>query len=152
MITTEYSGKVHSFYSLIDKFRIEIPIIQRDYAQGREDVGEIRKNFLRALRETFSDKKLIMLDFIYGSSVEDAFQPLDGQQRLTTLFLLHLYAFKKANKPHEFLNKFSYETRISSREFCGPGWGSLVLACCDQRLPPFLLPSFSLLTTVFYPF
>lgn len=117
-MNTEYSGKIYSFYSLISEFRIEIPIIQRDYAQGREAVGEIRKNFLRALRDTFSDNKVIMLDFIYGSRVENAFQPLDGQQRLTTLFLLHLYAFKKEHKPHEFLNKFSYETRISSRDFC----------------------------------
>lgn len=114
----EYKGEVHSFYSLITKFRIEIPIIQRDYAQGREDVGEIRRNFLQALLDSFSEKKGIMLDFIYGSRVGDAFQPLDGQQRLTTLFLLYLYVFKKVGKPHEFLNKFSYETRISSRDFC----------------------------------
>lgn len=117
-MNAEYKGEIHSFYSLIDKFRIEIPIIQRDYAQGRKGVGEIRRNFLQALRDSFSDKKGIMLDFIYGSRVDDAFQPLDGQQRLTTLFLLYLYIFKKERKPHDFLNKFSYETRISSRDFC----------------------------------
>ncbi len=117
-MNAEYKGEIHSFYSLISEFKIEIPIIQRDYAQGREDVGEIRRNFLQALKDSFSEKKGIMLDFIYGSRVDDAFQPLDGQQRLTTLFLLYLYAFKKDGKDHDFLNKFSYETRISSRDFC----------------------------------
>ncbi|EHH1105194.1 DUF262 domain-containing protein, partial [Vibrio parahaemolyticus] len=43
-------------------------------------------------------------------------------QRLTTLFLLHWYAAVKEqtlNKDNiEILKKFTYETRISSREFC----------------------------------
>lgn len=45
-----------------------------------------------------------------------------GQQRLTTLFLLHWYAFVKENNADDFartnLKKFSYETRLSSRRFC----------------------------------
>ena len=47
--------------------------------------------------------------------------PLDGQQRLTTLFLLHWYAAKKENivkDDYDFLEKFSYETRYSARNFC----------------------------------
>ena len=47
--------------------------------------------------------------------------PLDGQQRLTTLFLLHWYAAKKGNIPeanYAFLKRFSYETRYSARYFC----------------------------------
>ena len=47
--------------------------------------------------------------------------PLDGQQRLTTLFLLHWYAAKRENIPpseYEFLKNFSYQTRYSARDFC----------------------------------
>ena len=47
--------------------------------------------------------------------------PLDGQQRLTTLFLLHWYAAKRENIPAgqwEVLKKFSYATRPSARRFC----------------------------------
>ena len=45
----KYKGKTFSFYELINTHNIEIPIIQRDYAQGREDKKEIRDNFLNAL-------------------------------------------------------------------------------------------------------
>ena len=101
--------------------KIEIPIIQRDYAQGREGKEELRKNFLTALREVVNDKSL-ELDFVYGSVKNKILQPLDGQQRLTTLFLLHWFVAVKENKLDDelkkLLTKFTYETRTSSREFC----------------------------------
>ena len=117
-----YKGETLGFYDLIKKQKVEIPIIQRDYAQGRIDKREIRLNFLNALFDSINSKNPIKLDFIYGSNVNNSFQPLDGQQRLTTLFLLHWYA---ATKSHELnvenrtlLSRFSYETRITSRDFC----------------------------------
>ncbi|MBO7053515.1 MAG: DUF262 domain-containing protein [Alphaproteobacteria bacterium] len=103
--------------------KICIPIIQRDYAQGREDtnVTRVRKGFLKALHEAVT-KKPIVLDFVYGDIDKYGNMiPLDGQQRLTTLFLLHWYAAKKAGVPQEesvFLKKFSYATRYSARYFC----------------------------------
>jgi hypothetical protein len=122
MTDTKYKGTILSFWNLLQKHRIEIPIIQRDYAQGREDKKEIRDRFLNALFQSINDKSLIKLDFIYGSVELDVFQPLDGQQRLTTLFLLHWYAAMKDNAlTDEIINnlqKFSYETRITSRDFC----------------------------------
>ncbi len=118
----KYHGTILSFYELIDSCNIEIPIIQRDYAQGRENVKEIRNNFLNALYDSVSNNNQLKLDFIYGSKVSDSFYPLDGQQRLTTLFLLHWYAAIKDSllddKLKNKLKKFSYETRISSRDFC----------------------------------
>lgn len=122
MSNNTYQGKIYSFWQLLKDQSIEIPIIQRDYAQGREDEKEIRTEFLGALYESIDENKSIKLDFIYGSKLDDIFQPLDGQQRLTTLFLLHWYAASKEANPideiKEALNKFSYETRSSSREFC----------------------------------
>lgn len=101
--------------------KIEIPIIQRDYAQGREDKTEIRDNFLNAILESLENESELKLDFIYGSKVDEIYQPLDGQQRLTTLFLLHWYSAVKESKllnVSDILLKFTYETRITSREFC----------------------------------
>lgn len=104
--------------------KIEIPIIQRDYAQGRttDEVERIRDRFLDALLNSINNKKHITLDFIYGDiSHNGVLTPLDGQQRLTTLFLLHWYIAKKENiefKYYEFLKHFSYSTRVSSRDFC----------------------------------
>lgn len=48
------------------------------------------------------------------------FIPIDGQQRLTTLYLLHWYlAIQLRNADGlNVLQKFSYATRISSKEFC----------------------------------
>ena len=104
--------------------KIEIPIIQRDYAQGRmnEEVKRIRDRFLDALFLSIANKSHITLDFVYGDVSQDGIlTPLDGQQRLTTLFLLHWYIAKKEDigvKEYEFLNFFSYATRFSSRDFC----------------------------------
>jgi len=117
-----YRGKTLNFWELLKKNKTEIPIIQRDYAQGREDKKEIRNNFLQALYQSIDTNNPIKLDFIYGSMEKETFQPLDGQQRLTTLFLLHWYSLIQSqllNKENiEILEKFTYETRISSREFC----------------------------------
>lgn len=117
-----YNHDSITFFDLIkSQDKIEIPIIQRDYAQGREDKKEIRENFLNAIYENIIQENNLKLDFIYGSKVDNIYQPLDGQQRLTTLFLLHWYASikeDKINEAQELLLKFSYETRITSREFC----------------------------------
>ena len=122
MNTNQHEGDVTNFWELLSNHKIEIPIIQRDYAQGRKDKEEIRNNFLNALFESITEHHPIKLDFIYGNLEAGISHPLDGQQRLTTLFLLHWYAVVKEqvlNKANiEILKKFTYETRISSREFC----------------------------------
>lgn len=118
-----------SFIELIEKYTILIPKIQRDYAQGRNDwkVEEIRENFLNEISNilTPDNQNQLVLDFIYGSTTENnVFIPLDGQQRLTTLFLLHwylcpsdkLYLLQQTNEAVS--SKLSYETRISSKDFC----------------------------------
>lgn len=103
--------------------KIVIPMIQRDYAQGRidPDVNRIRDRFLSALYRAVTAEP-VTLDFIYGDIDENGVMtPLDGQQRLTTLFLLYWYAAKKENIPEPaccFLRNFSYETRYSARYFC----------------------------------
>ncbi len=115
-----------SFWKFLREHSIKIPIIQRDYAQGRKGKGELRKSFLENLKQALDGKlpngeKVLKLDFIYGSEKERTIFPLDGQQRLTTLWLLHWYVAMRAGKLSDAtdnLKKFSYETRISSREFC----------------------------------
>lgn len=117
-----YKGKTLSYWELVNEHRIEIPIIQRDYAQGRIENTDIRRNFLSALKDSLVNRTHIKLDFIYGNREGEIFQPLDGQQRLSTLFLLHWYAATKNQKNDKntrgLLSRFSYVTRISSREFC----------------------------------
>lgn len=114
----------YTFWKLINEKIIEIPIIQRDYAQGRTTLKEtnIRNEFLDTLYQKIEDEHdSINLDFVYGKIESNKLIPLDGQQRLTTLFLLHWYLATKENKLEEYsdvLTNFTYETRVSSREFC----------------------------------
>ena len=115
-----------TFWELItspDIKKICIPTIQRDYALGRRDKVFNRKNFLNALKKAVCSEDVLPLDFVYGVDNNRMFIPLDGQQRLTTLWLLHWYVAYKAkilSKPEikGTLMKFSYETRISSTDFC----------------------------------
>lgn len=111
---------MNNFEDILKRHSIQIPIIQRDYAQGRQDkkVIEIRDIFLDTILDKLVNNDRLHLDFVYGSIKENIFIPLDGQQRLTTLFLLYLYFGKKEAKNIDFLQKFTYETRASSREFC----------------------------------
>jgi Protein of unknown function DUF262 len=104
--------------------KIEIPLIQRDYAQGRntETVNRIRKIFIDALcKALMQDSEPVDLDFVFGD-VEGLgkFYPLDGQQRLTTLFLLHCYLAWRVGitLKDEQWTKFSYATRPGARDFC----------------------------------
>lgn len=103
--------------------KIVIPIIQRDYAQGRRDpdIDRVRSRFLDALYRAVTESP-VTLDFVYGDIDENGVMtPLDGQQRLTTLFLLHWYAARRSGIPDgecEFLRGFGYETRYSARYFC----------------------------------
>jgi len=121
---SKLENKKYTFWELIQKIGVKIPIIQRDYAQGRETkkVKTVRENFIDKLYEILNDDtKSIDLDFVYGTVKNGYLIPLDGQQRLTTLFLLHYYLALKENKLSDevkkILAKFTYETRLSSREF-----------------------------------
>lgn len=98
---------------------ILIPKIQRSYAQGRIDkrTTKTRDRFLGAIREKLITDSPLTLDFIYGHVDNGCLIPLDGQQRLTTLWLLHWYAAKKEGIETDILSKFTYNTRYSARDF-----------------------------------
>jgi hypothetical protein len=123
-----------TFCQLLARYpRIEVPLIQRDYAQGRATEKDVRDDFLKALHSALclrpEDPKLpLNLDFVYGSMESggaNSFLPLDGQQRLTTLFLLHWYMSWRDGHHSEFENmlwdgkhsRFTYGVRPSSTEF-----------------------------------
>lgn len=110
-----------TFWKFLQNRKIEIPIIQRDYAQGRIGKEKLRETFLSDLKKALDNNTTLKLDFVYGSFENNSLNPLDGQQRLTTLWLLYWYIAFKAGKIKEnesTFKKFTYETRTSSREFC----------------------------------
>lgn len=117
MSTTRYT-----FWKLLNEYSIEVPIIQRDYAQGRltDKINAIRITFLYDIYSSLTEETELELDFVYGDIKKNIFTPLDGQQRLTTLFLLHWY-LSITDGRNDFaiplLCKFTYQTRISAKEF-----------------------------------
>ncbi|SCY40894.1 Protein of unknown function DUF262 [Nonlabens sp. Hel1_33_55] len=127
------NNKKYTFWELCNNYnKIEIPIIQRDYAQGRNtaEVKKLREKFVNGyLIDALISNNPVELDFVYGSILSESngdnknknFIPLDGQQRLTTLFLLHYFVAVKETRLSEVksvLKKFTYETRPSAHDFC----------------------------------
>ena len=124
----------HTLWSLLESHRVTIPLIQRGYAQGRNNkiAGRIREAFITNLYQTLTfetEPKSLELDFVYGKIAgqtvgEDGppiLELLDGQQRLTTLYLLHWYCAWREDRLAEAaarLKNFSYQVRPSSRDFC----------------------------------
>lgn len=111
---------MHTFKSLLETQAIEIPMIQRDYAQGRTDshATRVRQEIVEQLRQATLEQKELDFDFIYGTVRKDTLRPLDGQQRLTTLFLLYWYIGRYRRQAFPaYLHGFTYETRISARDF-----------------------------------
>ena len=111
---------------------IVLPQIQRPYAQGRTDsiCTYVRNTFLDEIFDSLQkdDDEIFDLNFIYGiikaSNDNYKMELLDGQQRLTTLFLLYWYIANaeldgsEDLQVRECLSKFVYETRSTSTVFC----------------------------------
>ncbi len=133
------NGVVQSGESVRD-ISVRIPKIQRDYAEGRdtETIERKRYNLLNDMIDVvYSIRKELSFDFVYGYMMNDgenvfegwedvkkypniAFEPLDGQQRLTTLFLLYWLFGRNLDLCAKDTNHslFIYETRDTSEEFC----------------------------------
>lgn len=124
----QYLSMRHTLWTLLNEKTVEIPIFQRDYAQGRPEKAILRRDFLKqligSLSHTVCNPHQGSLDFVYsfGETPREA-NPLDGQQRLTTLWLLHWYVAIHALKDDKLtgafniLSKFRYRTRHSSSDF-----------------------------------
>lgn len=116
----------YTLKELLDKYSVVIPQLQRDYAQGRAEAKELRVRFLSQILRVLREEERLNLDFVYGydkalsPNHHPIFYPLDGQQRLTTLWLLHWYLLPSESvaEEREWLLRFSYRTRSSSTRFC----------------------------------
>lgn len=112
--------------------QIVIPKIQRPYAQGRQDgvCTYVRNTLLNEMFANLNTDEVFDFNFIYGiirpSNNKYIMELLDGQQRMTTLFLVYWYiANRELNEEDEadteirdVLSRFVYETRSTSSVFC----------------------------------
>jgi len=103
--------------NFIDSFQknnttILIPLLQRDYVQGGKDSAVISP-FLDALLGGECD-----LNYIYGYDEDGCFVPVDGQQRLITLWSLYLYLYARMHRSREYRVKMKFESREYAQDFC----------------------------------
>lgn len=156
-------NQTYTLLSLCEAYqKIEIPIIQRNYVQGNDKT--IRRHFVKYLVNALTQQSPVELDFVYGAERQDTqltdncapnncapqvgkvLIPLDGQQRLTTLWLLHGYLLaleQVSNHPEQLspeereaqcqlLARFVYETRQSAKDFCGYWLQEVTERACQE--------------------
>ena len=119
------SGQPYNLNKLFDGDRkIIIPDLQRDYCWGDKKHGgtkiELVSGFFDSLFETFEKEptKELQLGMIYAyENPINHVQLCDGQQRITTLYLLMGMLYKKLRL--EFINNWSeYDDKISRLDIC----------------------------------
>lgn len=123
---SERNNEPLSFFELIEQLGkeqiIRIPDYQREYSYGRKSAEHTMTRFADDLYKALNDDTLeasIELNPIYGDIADSCFIPVDGQQRLTTLYVLHWYLLKRAKSSEiEKLEKFKYQTRTTVKDFC----------------------------------
>ena len=118
------NGSKVSFWRFITQSgvnEIDIPAIQRDYVQGRRDekIEFTLNRLLNDISNALDTMEILDLNYVYGKLDNKKFIPIDGQQRLTLLLLLHIYAFAAEGKSAELkrLHCFKYNTRETTRRF-----------------------------------
>ena len=137
-IIQQYIEIPDNLFALLSRYRVVIPGIQRHYVQGANNpkAESVRKQFIKEIFTAIEKKQNeFNLHFIYGpinTNGEDSFVPVDGQQRLTTLWLIARYAAEKAEPSDRkdllsLLSRFTYEDRINAKRFCQ------ALTCEDSR-------------------
>lgn len=103
--------------TFIDKRKsILIPLLQRDYVQGGRP--DIIKPLLDHAFEALTTSKKLELNYIYGYDENDdasLYVAIDGQQRLTTLWILHLYLYCQAGESYPV--KLRFQSRQSAQAF-----------------------------------
>lgn len=104
-----------TFYKEFTKERlVVIPSIQREYVQPLNE--SIICGFVDALINAYQNNQKKDLNYIYGIDSDAYFEPIDGQQRLTTLWLIHLYV--AAREGDSLPARLEYRTRDVSSDFC----------------------------------
>ena len=122
------TGNAYSLKMLLEKYFFIIPEYQRDYAQGRDNERDARvlDMFVKEIYEVLSsgpvEEYTLHLDYVYGDIEEkngvEFFFPVDGQQRLTTLFLFYTCCYQTVSDENEksFLFNLKYNIRPTSNK------------------------------------
>jgi len=81
--------KIISVYSIFTDIRYVIPIYQRNYAWGIMEIEQLIEDIDSSIND--SNKNYFLGNLIVNQTDNNVYEVIDGQQRLTTLFLLENY-------------------------------------------------------------
>ena len=120
----ESQGNMYTLKELLDEYVFIIPDYQRDYAQGRSNPRDehVLALFVEEISKALLSGNHLYLDYVYGDIEErngvEFFYPVDGQQRLTTLFLFYIHCYQTVKDETEkaFLGKLRYDIRTTSNK------------------------------------
>ncbi|MBW5410777.1 DUF262 domain-containing protein, partial [Brachyspira hampsonii] len=85
---------INNLKNLLSKYNVVIPMLQRDYVQGKKSKISIAEAFLHNIFGVLDgNQNKLHIDFIYGYLEDNNFILIDGQQRVTTLWLLYLIIY-----------------------------------------------------------
>ena len=117
-----------TFIGLLNNYIICIPAIQREYVQGydEEQTNIVRANFMDDIFDALSNESILDIGIIYGytqkeeNSEKSIFFPVDGQQRITTLYVIYWCLSMMKTETEDDLLKdkiLQYEVRNSTTRF-----------------------------------
>ncbi len=92
-----------------------VPDYQRGYRWTEKEVNRLLEDVYNLVDK---DKKYCLQPIVVKNLGENNFEVIDGQQRLTTLFLIYNHMYKNGNgfiEPPKF--SLSYDTRLKSKNF-----------------------------------
>lgn len=108
--------------TLLEKYNLVIPDYQREYAQGRDNPRDtnVLDMFVETISNALKNGADLSLDYVYGNIKNEngveVFFPVDGQQRLTTLFLFYVYCYQ-GREDRKFLSRFKYAVNPHTNSF-----------------------------------
>ena len=128
-------NEVYDIRKLSKYEKVVVPIIQRDFVYGLET--ESAKKFIGDIFACLCESLTIDFGFIYGyhNKEKTIFYVIDGQQRLTTLYLLQQYLYWKDDNKIDGGNffKLSYEVRNTTRDFLTELSGKCFLSSLEVK-------------------
>ena len=107
------------FLDKLNRIIFEIPIYQRNYAWGKEEIKaliqDIFDSYSKKNNNDNNDNYYYLGTLVTFNKGNNKFEIIDGQQRLTTLFLILLY-LKEEKQIEDIESKLTFKSRTKSEE------------------------------------
>lgn len=97
---------------LFNEFSFRVPIYQRNYAWGEDEIGQLLKD----INDIDKNKNYYLGTLVLYNNA-DYQDVIDGQQRLTTLYLLNKILAVRSCDVAEIKNQLAFESRPKTTEF-----------------------------------